>query len=164
LQFYGQGKLKALKPITEFHANDAKKAFRHLQDGSHIGKVAFTIPTDISTIKAKARTPEVHLDPLASYLLVGGFGGLGRGLAVWLAENGAKSLVILSRSGRVDNSLSLELESMGCTVTVVKGSVVKLEDVKEAVTRAPSPIKGVFNLATVQRVSHFSLVMTLQLT
>ncbi|KAH6951861.1 hypothetical protein DER45DRAFT_529184 [Fusarium avenaceum] len=155
LNFYGQGKLKAVNPITEFHANDAKKAFRYLQAGKHMGKVTLTIPTDISTIKAKARIPKVHLDPLASYLLVGGFGGLGRGLAVWLAENGAKSLVILSRGGGVDNNVLQELESMGCTVAVVKGSVIKLEDVKEAVTQAPSPIKGVFNLAMVQKDSPF---------
>lgn len=129
-----------------------------------MGKVTLTIPTDISTIKAKARIPKVHLDPLASYLLVGGFGGLGRGLAVWLAENGAKSLVILSRGGGVDNNVLQELESMGCTVAVVKGSVIKLEDVKEAVTQAPSPIKGVFNLAMVQKVGNCPLVMLLQLT
>jgi NAD(P)-dependent dehydrogenase (short-subunit alcohol dehydrogenase family) len=119
-----------------------------------MGKVTLTIPTDMSTIKVKKRIPEVHFNSLASYLLVGGFGGLGRGSAVLLTEKGARSLVILSRSGGVDSSVSLELESMGCTVTVVRGSVVKLEDVKEAVTRAPSPIKGVFNLAMVQKVSH----------
>jgi shikimate 5-dehydrogenase len=34
-----------------------------------------------------------------SYLLAGGLGGLGRAIAQWMVENGAKKIVFLSRTG-----------------------------------------------------------------
>lgn len=34
-----------------------------------------------------------------SYLLVGGLGGLGRSIAMWMVENWAKHLIFLSRGG-----------------------------------------------------------------
>ncbi|KAF9774942.1 hypothetical protein IL306_006990, partial [Fusarium sp. DS 682] len=155
LGFYGRGQIRALNPITVFNASDAKKAFRYLQDGQHIGKVVLNFPQDLSTLDAKISTSKMQFDGHASYLLVGGLGGLGRALAIWLAERGAKHLVFLSRSGRGNDELSAELGSMGCSATVVKGSVNRLEDVEEAVRKAPGPIKGVFHLAMVQRDSAF---------
>ncbi|KAH7240057.1 polyketide synthase [Fusarium redolens] len=153
LEFFRQGKLRAIKPVTSFAASDAKKAFRYLQDGQHMGKVALDMPTDSSKLEAKTATQGIRFNPLASYFLVGGLGGLGRALAVWLVERGAKHLVFLSRSGMADDKFSLELEAMGCSVSVVKGSVNSLEDVENAISKAPYPIKGVFHLAMVQRDS-----------
>ncbi|KAF5022679.1 hypothetical protein F66182_5227 [Fusarium sp. NRRL 66182] len=153
LDFCRQGKLRALEPITAFEAQDIKQAFRHLQGGDHIGKVILNLPKDMSTLEARASTEPIKLDPLASYLLVGGSGGLGRALAVWLAEHGAKNLVFLSRSDTAGSDISVELKSMGCTVTMVRGSVNSLDDVKKAINDAPSPVKGVFHLAMVQRDS-----------
>ncbi|EXK26726.1 hypothetical protein FOMG_16673 [Fusarium oxysporum f. sp. melonis 26406] len=153
LDFCRQGKLRALKPITAFDASNVKQSFRYLQAGSHIGKVILNMPENISTLEAKSLAQPIEFDPSASYLLVGGFGGLGRALAVWLAERGAKSLVFLTRSGVAGNTVSTELEFMGCTVTAVKGSVNEIGDVKEAIGKAPSQIRGVFHLAMVQRDS-----------
>ncbi|KAM0212330.1 hypothetical protein ACHAQI_004728 [Fusarium lateritium] len=153
LEFWKQGKLRALEPVMTFPAAEIKHAFRHLQGGNHIGKVVLNLPDDVSALEATATTWNIRLDPCASYLLVGGFGGLGRVLAVWLAERGAKSLVFLSRSDMAGCALSTELESMGCTVTTVSGSVNRIDDVKEAIKMAPKPTRGVFHLAMVQRDS-----------
>lgn len=155
LEFFRQGKLRALRPVKSFGAGDAKKAFRYLQDGQHMGKVVLEMSTDLSEPEVKVKT-QIQFDPLASYLLVGGLGGLGRALAVWLVERGAKHFVFLSRSrgGMTGNKLSVELEAMGCSLIVVKGSVNNLQDVEEAISKAPYPFKGVFHLAMVQRVSH----------
>ncbi|KAF5721025.1 polyketide synthase [Fusarium mundagurra] len=155
LEFFRQGKLGALRPVKSFATSDAKKAFRYLQDGQHMGKVALEMSTDSSEPEAKVTTEIIRFDPRASYLLVGGLGGLGRALAVWLVERGAKHLVFLSRSrgGMTDNKFSVELEAMGCSVIVVKGSVNNLEDVEEAISKAPYPFRGVFHLAMVQRDS-----------
>ncbi|KAF5641441.1 polyketide synthase [Fusarium tjaetaba] len=155
LEFFRQGKLRALRPVKSFAASDAKQAFRYLQDGQHMGKVVLEMSTDSSEPEVKMTTQSIQLDPLASYLLVGGLGGLGRALAVWLVERGAKHLVFLSRSrgGMTGNKLSVELEAMGCNVIVVKGSVSNLQDVEEAISKALCPFKGVFHLAMVQRDS-----------
>ncbi|KAF5254823.1 hypothetical protein FANTH_443 [Fusarium anthophilum] len=151
LEFFRQGKLRALRPVKSFPARDAKKAFRYLQDGQHMGKVVLEMPADSSELEAKPAAQSLKLDPLASYFLVGGLGGLGRALAVWLVERGAKHLVFLSRSGMAGDRFSGELEAMGCTVIVVKGSVNNLEDVEDAIGKARYPFKGVFHLAMVQR-------------
>ncbi|KAF4337770.1 polyketide synthase [Fusarium beomiforme] len=133
-----QGKLRPLRPVTSFNASDAKKAFRYLQDGQHTGKVVLEMPADSSELKAKATVQKIRFDPLASYLLVGGLGGVS--VEHWL-------------TGMTDNKFSRELESMGCTVAMAKGSVSKLEDVEHAISNAPCPIKRVFHLAMVQRDS-----------
>lgn len=156
LEFFRQGKLKALRPITSFAASDAKRAFRYLQDGQHVGKVALEMPTDSSELEAKLATQSMRFDHLASYFLVGGLGGLGRAMAVWLVERGARHLVFLSRSGITgdDDKFCVELEAMGCSVTITKGSVNNLEDVQDAISKAQYPFRGVFHLAMVQRVGH----------
>lgn len=87
-----------------------------------------------------------------SYLLVGGFGGLGRSIATWLLEHGARNLVFLSRSAKSTENKSFirELESYpGCTVKVVSGDVCKPEDVLKAIHAVPKPIAGVFQLSLI---------------
>ncbi|KAI7762587.1 hypothetical protein LZL87_008933 [Fusarium oxysporum] len=108
------------------------------------------MPADPSYLDAKATTQSIRFDPLASYFLVGGFGGLVKALAVWLVERGAKHLVFRSRSGMAESKFSAELGAMGCSFIAVKGSVNNLEDVEDAIKKAPCPIRGVFHLSMVQ--------------
>jgi hypothetical protein len=82
-------------------------------------------------------------------------GGLGRSAATWLVERGAKQLVFLSRSAGVSTeskAISGELESMGCMVTMVRGSVNNIGDVKAAIGASTGLLNGVFHLAMVQKV------------
>lgn len=156
LAFFEQGKLKPLDPITSFDAADIKQAFRYLQGGNHMGKVILKLPRDPATLEAREMAQSIKFAPDAAYFLVGGSGGLGRSLAIWMAEHGAKQLIFLSRSATADSPVSTELESMGCAVTMIRGSVNRLEDVKDAIAKSPTQIKGVFHLAMVQRVSCLS--------
>jgi len=116
------------------------------------------MPDDPQTLNAVAETEEMQFRPDASYLLVGGAGGLGRSMAIWLVEHGARHLVFLSRSAGLTESsrhLATELESMGCTVTMIPGSVTNPSDITTAIDKSPAPIRGVFQLAMVQRDSPF---------
>ncbi|KAK1951932.1 KR-domain-containing protein [Colletotrichum sublineola] len=78
----------------------------------------------------------------ASYLIVGGFGGLGRSLCLWMAARGARHLVIFSRSAaaKPDASMLFFIEqlkiSFGCTVVRVGGSAENHSDVERAVNAA----------------------------
>ena len=57
----------------------------------------------------------------ASYLLVGGLGGIGRAIASWTVEHGAKHLVLVNRSGlSTDTARSTVgiLREMGSEVVV----------------------------------------------
>ncbi|KAI1760054.1 hypothetical protein GGR53DRAFT_106147 [Hypoxylon sp. FL1150] len=154
VEYYQQGLLRPIEHVTAFEAKQILRAFRHLEDGDHIGKVVVTFP-ESSTDRSIQSTPQprrIRLDPSAAYLLVGGVGGLGRSTATWMVERGARNLTFLSPSAGlsdISKSLFLELESMGCTVTAVAGRVDHMDDVQEAIRRSRSPIKGVVQLAMV---------------
>lgn len=91
-----------------------------------------------------------------SYLLVGGFGGLGHSIATWMVEHGARNLVFLSRtaSSPENNAFIAELKGYpGCTVTTISGDVSKYGDVSKAIESATAPVAGVMQLSLVLRVS-----------
>ena len=118
-----------------------------MQKGEHIGKIVVSIPETIATHGTR---DDFAFDPAASYLLVGGMGGLGRGVATWMAEHGARSLIFLSpNAGKRRNDLQLtsELEHMGCWVHTVAGRVEKMEDIQEALLCAPGKVKGVLQMS-----------------
>jgi NAD(P)-dependent dehydrogenase (short-subunit alcohol dehydrogenase family) len=125
-----------------------------LQDGEHVGKVT----VDIENVSNLPFGPYPHkkliFHPQFSYLLTGGLGGLGKSILTWMAERGARNFVILSRSAgasQCDKDFISELETMSCTIILVAGKVENQEAVSRAVASAPTPIRGVFHLAMVQR-------------
>jgi hypothetical protein len=155
LQFVEEGKLRAPEKVSVFQAVDVESAFRLLGNGDHIGKVVVSMPGDPSSIPARAPVPKtLALDPNATYVITGGLGGLGRSVATWMAEKGARSIVFLSRSAgtrQTDLDFLAELASMGCSGIAVSGQVNCIEDVNKAIALSPNPIKGVVHFAMVQR-------------
>ncbi|KAK8069204.1 hypothetical protein PG994_005820 [Apiospora phragmitis] len=158
--FLHLGLIRPINEILTFKAEEIGLALTRFQEGSRIGKVVVTFPPPDSTAQIKS-TPQPHrisFDPGSTYLLVGGIGGLGRSIATWMAEHGARSLLFLSRSaGSSDASKALlkELGGVGCQVTFVQGSVHHLDDVRNAVKQARTPIKGVLQLAMVLKPLDF---------
>lgn len=148
-----------------FPAAHIQDAFRTMQSAKHIGKIVITFPDDKTDLDPEQRLGSVanptayytpKFRPDRSYLLAGGLGGVGRAIANWMAENGARHLVFLSRNARrgPDTDAFLdELRSQGCQPLLVEGSVARLEDVKRCVKAATAatnkPIAGVINLSMV---------------
>ncbi|ODA79280.1 hypothetical protein RJ55_04873 [Drechmeria coniospora] len=135
-----------------FEAGQIQDAFRFMQGGRHIGKIIVAMPDDPSSVEAVADRPAPSFRSDRSYLLVGGLGGLGRAIAMWMVEQGARHLVFLSRSAKVKPELQGfmdELQSQGCEVQLAAGSVSNVEDVEKAVQAASRPIAGVMNLSMV---------------
>lgn len=96
MELYEKGEIKAITPITEFEGNAVENAMRFMQKGSHIGKVVVTLPEDASQLTASQSSKrQFALHPAASYLLIGGLGGLGQAIAVWMAEAGASESKLL---------------------------------------------------------------------
>lgn len=155
MEFYRQGHIQPIKPITTFDATDIKGAFRFMQKGQHIGKLVVRIPEDSSLLEAAPRRRGFELRPDRSYFLAGGLGGLGRSISVWMAEHGAKNLIYLSRSGGTkpeDIALCKDLEVAGCTAQILTGSVTEISDVRNAISNAQLPIAGVLQFSMVLRV------------
>ncbi|EAW16387.1 putative polyketide synthase [Aspergillus fischeri NRRL 181] len=160
LQFFQEGKLRPIRPVTTFEATDIVKAFRLMQSGRHMGKIVICMPEDPSTLAVSGIHEKGNLFRYdASYLLIGGFGGLGRAVATWMVEKGAQHLIILSRSGEElprNRAFIEDLKSQsGCHVVSVTGSVANLTDTQRAVSAARKPIAGVIQMSMVLRDARF---------
>ncbi|KAB8230914.1 type I polyketide synthase [Aspergillus alliaceus] len=87
-------------------------------------------------------------DPCASYLLVGGFGGIGRSVARWMLTRGARNFVFLSRSGANSvpaKQLCTDLLAAGCSVSDIKCDITDRKAVATAIEQSQlsmPPIKG----------------------
>ena len=94
-----------------------------------------------------------HFDPQVSYVLVGGLGGLGRSIAQWMVDRGAKSIILLSRSGAQKPEAIQAVDQMvaeGAKVTVFACDVAdrsRLKAVIEECTKTLPPIRGVIQAA-----------------
>lgn len=154
-QYYQQGHIQPIRPMKSFAATEIAEAFRFMQRGTHIGKLTVRMPDDLKDLPCAARNPELPLHPDASYLLVGGLGGIGRSISLRLVQNGARHLTFLSRSGRTEKTEHFlqEMEALGCKVQVFAGSVANIDDVKEVVARVEKPIRGVIQLSMALQVS-----------
>ncbi|KAJ5553185.1 hypothetical protein N7494_002563 [Penicillium frequentans] len=147
-----QGTCRPIRPVTVFEAGDISKAFAYMQTGKHMGKVLVQFPEDPSSLPVTGQSSSFALASDVSYLLVGGLGGLGRTVATWMIEKGARKFVFLSRSvGKTQESLSFiqELESQDCSVTPISGRVDSMHDVQRAVAACKKRIGGVIQMSAV---------------
>lgn len=95
----------------------------------------------------------------ASYLIVGGLGGIGLEMAKWMVhELGVKSIILISRSGMdasVANEAVKALKGSDVVVTVRKCDVADKEDLSAVLqdcAQTLPPIRGVVQGAMVLKV------------
>ena len=109
------------------------------------------------------RGTSLKLDPSASYLVVGGMGGIGRSITQWLVQRGAMHLIILSRSAATQpksQSFLNELQNTGCQVIIRNCDIADKDDlarVMEECERVMPPVRGVIQAAMVLQVCHHRL-------
>jgi NAD(P)-dependent dehydrogenase (short-subunit alcohol dehydrogenase family) len=98
-------------------------------------------------------------------VIAGGFGGLGRSIARWMASKGAKHLVLLSRKGPSTaeaKELVLELEKQQITVKAPScdiGDHDRLKDVMKLCATCMPPIRGCINSTMVIKVRHYLILL-----
>lgn len=163
MDLYQQGHISPIRPTKAFDAASTGEAFLYMQKGQHIGRICITMRNDLEQSQLPTnilkRPRALELKDAASYLLVGGLGGLGRSVATWLAEHGARHLIFLSRNAGADPNDDVfvnELKSMGCHAQLVPGSVTNIEVVSRAIAQARHPLKGVIQMSMVLRDGHFA--------
>ncbi|KAL4971435.1 hypothetical protein BDW66DRAFT_165239 [Aspergillus desertorum] len=163
-----QAIIRPIRPVTVYPMAEVAHAFRHMQADRPMGKVMLSIEPD-EQVRVVPRTPIAKLQPDASYLLVGGMGGIGQSIAHWMAAHGARNIIVLSRSaGRVDKSGSFVagLREVGCRVVAISCDVADKDDLTRALRicthdeKLP-PIRGVVNSAMALQDSLFEQ-MTLE--
>jgi KR domain len=154
---YQLGHIKPIHPVTSFGASQVEEAFRYLQKGQHIGKVVITLPKNPEELAITPSRRKLTFRPQASYLLVGGLGGLGKSVSTWMAQHGATNLVYLSRSAAntsTNEGFFRELEALGCSAQTFSGSVSNMQDVQNCVRNAAKPIAGVIQMSMVLKVTN----------
>lgn len=103
------------------------------------------------------------LDPNATYVVAGGLGGIGRAISRWLAQRGAKHLMLLSRSGASGSAASQELvddlTADGVNVATPRCDIANLASLQAVVAECAQtmpPIKGCLQASMVLRDATFS--------
>ncbi|KAI0411462.1 KR domain-containing protein [Xylaria grammica] len=149
------GIVKPPLPTRVFPPQRVKEAFRTVQSGKHTGRVMVTIEQGNVT-KFTRGVSYWRLDANASYVIAGGFGGLGRCIIRWLAKKGARHLIVLSRSGTSSSPMAAELVSwlkqQGVRVAAPRCDLCSpptIEAVLAACGGTMPPVKGYINSANI---------------
>ena len=144
---------KIFSPIvnTVFSADNIIDAFRFLSSAKHIGKVVVSF-SDLESITSVLPTRKSKkISSNGSYLITGGFGGVGLKTAEWLARNGATRIFLIGHRNAERpsvNALVNSLSEIGALVTTHILDVADPEAVKNLFDREDfSSLKGVFHCA-----------------
>ena len=141
-------------PYRLFPASQCVEAFRWMAQGKHIGKNVLAFD-DAELKVARSSQPQQRFRGNGTYLISGGSGGFSLEIARTLVADGARSLVLVSRSGPRDSAASAVIESLrqaGAKVVEARGDVTRLTDLKAIVAmigRELDPLVGVVHGAMV---------------
>ncbi|WP_341675851.1 type I polyketide synthase [Niveibacterium sp. SC-1] len=155
MALFADGTLHAL-PWHAFEAAQVVDAFRHMQQARQIGKIVVTYRDGMRVSPAMSRTTQderLNLDASASYLVTGGLSGFGLRTAEWLAERGARNLVLISRRGpRTEEAVAgiARLEAQGVRVIAEACDVTDLDALRQLLQRPDlPPLRGIVHAAAV---------------
>lgn len=175
------GIVKTVSPITTLPMSQISHGMRTLQGGKHMGKIVIEVMDD-DIVQASQEyplrsdrsltlqqaiptpSPNVITDKYASYLVTEGTGGLGRTITRWLARQGAKSIILASRSGMKQGGvyeLLEELKHVDCAVTIKQCDVASHAQVQKMVDECRKdlpPIRGVIHGAMALRDALFDKI------
>lgn len=89
-----------------------------------------------------------------TYVITGGWGGLGLLVADWLAKNGAKHLVLVGRSTPSDTAMSQirKLEQAGVEIVIAQADIVQTDSISTVFSRIKQdllPLRGIIHSAAV---------------
>jgi NADPH:quinone reductase-like Zn-dependent oxidoreductase len=149
-----KGALRPL-PFRSFPASRIDAAFRLMASGKHIGKVVVSFPEAFVLRRGEPVARPFVIQPDGCYLITGAFGGFGKVLAEWLVKNGARHLVLSSRSGASTPQRKRFVQSLrdrGVNARVVRADVGSDEDVARLLAEiraGDQPLRGVFHSAMV---------------
>ncbi|KAI0968591.1 putative polyketide synthase [Xylaria arbuscula] len=149
------GRLSVISPLTTFSFTEIPAAFRLLRSGKHMGKLVISDGPD-AEVEVSARKAPIGLSlrPDACYVVVGGLKGLCSSLALYLAQNGAKCLAVISRSGHHNEKsrkVAQDLAALGCHVDLLRADVSNHAEVSKALDAVSAPVAGIIQGAMVLR-------------
>ncbi|THY22121.1 polyketide synthase [Aureobasidium pullulans] len=148
------GSIRPVGPVTSYGINEVEAAFRSLQSGKSMGKLVITPQHgDLVQAISPKKTASLFKDD-ASYLIVGGTGGLGCSIARWMASRGAKLICLSSRRAKITprlEELISDLAQQGTRIIVRACDVANLSSVEMLIQnlQKEAPVRGVIQGAMV---------------
>ncbi|KAL3448770.1 hypothetical protein BJX65DRAFT_317305 [Aspergillus insuetus] len=123
--------------VCVYKASELSTALESLKAGHGSETVAVDISPGQTVSALLAPRPSPDFDPCATYVITGGFGGLGRSICRWMVSRGARQLLILSRSGTRSESarkLVEELSSIGTRVHAPVCDISRVDALRKVLT------------------------------
>ncbi|KAF5606225.1 polyketide synthase [Fusarium subglutinans] len=167
LQLLAEVKIPPPQLLPAFKISDIKNSFKKLQEDTN-DRVVVTAAEEDAVPQFVQDRRQWTFDGNSTYLVAGGSGGLGRAIIRWMADRGAKHLIVPSRSGATSEAaahLVAQLTSQGVNIAAPMCDVSIREDVTvmlEECSRTMPPIKGCINAAMVLQDAIFQSNMTFQ--
>ncbi|KAK5948972.1 Type I Iterative PKS [Knufia fluminis] len=148
-----QQAISLVQPLNVRPLPEIEKTFRLLQSGKQIGKQVLSVNDD-DLVSVLPRTPVVKLCSDASYLVVGGLGGIGRTVCEWLIGRGARNIIVMSRSATAEKirPFADEAAQRGCRVYASACDIADKQSIQTAFDDCDKnmpPIRGVIQGAMV---------------
>ncbi|KAL8660772.1 MAG: hypothetical protein Q9202_006239 [Teloschistes flavicans] len=147
-QLFKQQVFTVMSSLNVYGVSRIVEAFKYLQSGNNSGKTVISMDRDEKVMVVPRTSLTYHFDPNASYLIAGGLGGIGRSVARWMVDRGAKNLILLSRSMRDSEAvqnLIADFDKMNVRVATPPCDIVDsvaLAHVLDACAATMPPIKG----------------------
>ena len=149
-------------PTTPYTMEKLTEAFHSMKDGSHIGTIVFDVTDGFSP--GELKPPVQKFSSNATYIVTGGYGGIGQALARWLCDNGARHIVLVSRNEArtaAAKRVVKYLKSKAVSVYSIQANMADTEAVNNMLNNLRNDqdipaIRGVFHLAGVTEEENFS--------
>jgi NAD(P)-dependent dehydrogenase (short-subunit alcohol dehydrogenase family) len=147
---FGSGTYQPL-PVEVHAAGDLPQAFEDVFRSERTGRVAIRLAGEAPPVRPAWH--DVTIDPEGTYLITGGYGGLGLATGRWLVRRGARHLVLAGRSGATTGFARKHLARWRASGIEVTDEAVDVSDagaVAALVTRSHTnehPLRGIFHAA-----------------
>ncbi len=142
-------------PHRIFPIDRVVDAFRHLAQARHLGKVIVNTEDAHVNPVPVANRQQPDLRPEATYVVTGGLSGFGLAAANWMADRGARHLVLVGRRGAATEEARAAVAALtarGISVVAEAADVTRREDVErtfDRIAREMPPVRGILHAAMV---------------
>ncbi|KAI0484906.1 hypothetical protein GGR56DRAFT_680801 [Xylariaceae sp. FL0804] len=159
------GRLRVPTPLHRYTLAEVEKAFRFMQSGNSTGRIVIVTETGNEYVtKQLVYRSTWRLDADATYVVVGGLGGLGRAIIQWMVSKGAKNFLVPSRSGpstQAASDLVATLEGQAISIATPRCDASSKADFSEMLqeytgSKPQAPIRGCINAAMVAQDAIFA--------
>lgn len=151
---FESGRLRPL-PYRTYSSGNFKSAFHSMAQGKHVGKVVLAWSGAKVRMRPASDARSLQIRQNATYLISGGLGGFGLATAKWLVANGARHVVLTSRTGQINEEARAALDScekMGAQIAVMTSDVSSESEIAQlfaSIAANMPPLAGVVHAAMV---------------